>query len=205
MFEASSGKVENIFEILLGKKKLKWDPFWNFLHWLCIPNQGHGLGEAFQQRLNQFAFGKPTPEMSITQEFRVDPHTPGSGKWADLALSAPGSAPPYSHLILMDDVDCTRPNESRKINNLVDYSEQGRALVEKGTLRVLVLTNTTDTSKFEKLRKALGPEYEGYAGEFAWRILSLPTLGSWVKDLSVNTSTAGKVALESFITWSSSM
>lgn len=117
MFEALSVETGNIFEILLGNKKLKWDPFWNFLHWLCLPHQGHGLGEAFQQRLSQFAFGKPVPEMSIMQEFRVDPNTPGSGKWADLALSAPGVAPPYSHLILMDDLNHTSPNESRKINN----------------------------------------------------------------------------------------
>ncbi len=205
MLEASSGNLENIFEILLGNKKLKWDPFWNFLHWLCLPDQGHGLGADFQKTITEFAFGEAILDIAIIQEFRVDPGASGSGKWADLALAAPRSKPPYKYLILMDDIDCTSPNDSRKINNLAYYSKQGQELAREGSLRLLVITNTRDTARFEKLRETLGAENEGHGGSFCWSILPLPTIGNWIEEFSGKASIGVETLLDNFISWCKSM
>ena len=80
MLKRSSQKTENVFEILLGSKNLKWDPIWNLLQWLCLPNQGHGLRSGFQEALTGFAYGEVVTGMSIEQEFRVDPNRPSSVK-----------------------------------------------------------------------------------------------------------------------------
>jgi len=205
MLNPSSRKTVNIFEILLGSNRFKWDPVRNLMHWLCLPGQGHGLDVGFQEKITHYAFGVIIPNMTVIQKFRVDPSQSGSGKRADLALTAPGANPPYEFLILLDYIDHTRPNAAGKINALIYCAEKSRALVGEGYLRVMVVTNSQDAFRFQKLRRALGSEFESTLGPFAWSLLPLTTIGNWVEDLLPESNPHSKIFLKSFVDWTRSL
>ncbi len=201
MLNALTKKTENIFEILLGLKKLNWDPVWNFIHWMCLPEQSHGFDIEFREKLSLYACGVIIPNMRVIQGFRVESAYGIFCDRADLALAAPGENPPYEFLLLMDDIDHTSPDEARKINNLVCYFQNSRELVTEGYLRILILSNLQDTSRHQRLRKSLEPEFEGSLGAFAWNILPLATLGDWVEELLPKANPDLKYFLQSFIEW----
>lgn len=204
MFNASTKKTGNVFEILLGLEKLKWNPVWNFIHWMCLPAQSHGFDIEFREKISLYACGVIIPNMRVIQGFRVESADRDFCDWAALALAAPGEDPPYEFLLLMDDIDHTSPDESKKIHNLVCYSQNSRELVPEGYLRILILTNLKDTSRLHKLRKSLGSELEGSLGAFAWNLLPLSTLGDWVEELLPKANSDLKYLLQSFIEWARS-
>ena len=201
MFNASTQKTGNVFEILLGLKKLNWDPVWNFIHWMCLPEQNHGFDIEFREKLSLYACGVIIPNMKVIQGFRVESADGDFCDRVDLALTAPGENPPYEFLLLMDDIDHPSPDEAKKINNLVCYFQNSRELVTEGYLRILILTNMQDTSRLQKLRKSLGPEFEGSLGAFAWNILPLATLADWVEELLPRANPDLEYLLQSFIEW----
>jgi|GEM_PF-1554300 len=201
MLNSSSRKTENIFEILLGSSRLKWDPVRNLMRWLCQPGQGHGLDVGFQEKITQYAFGVIIPNMTVIHAFKIDPSHPGTRKRTDLALTAPGADPPYEFLILLDHIDHTRPNAAGKINTLVYCAEKSRSLVREGYLRMIVVTNSQDSSGFQKLRQALGPEFESTLGTFAWSLLPLTTIGAWIEDFLPETNPDSRIFLRSFVDW----
>lgn len=200
-----SRKTENIFEILLGASRLKWDPVRNLMRWLCQPGQGHGLDVGFQEKITHYAFGVIIPNMTVIEAFKADPSQPGTRKPAVLALAAPGANPPYEFLILLDYMDHTRPNAVGKINTLVYCAEKSRSLVEEGYLRVIVLTNSEDSSRFQKLRQALRPEFESTLGTFAWSLLPIATIGAWIESFLTQANPDSRYFLKSFVDWTRSL
>lgn len=189
----------------MGSTRLKWYPVRNLMRWLCLPDQGHGLDVGFQEKISQYAFGVIIPNMTVIQTFKVDPLQPGSRKRADLALTAPGTNPPYEFLVLLDYIDHTRPNAVGKINALVYCAEKGRSLVAEGYLRVIVVTNSQDSLRFQKLRQALGPEFESTLGTFAWSLLPLATIGAWIEDFLPEANPDSRIFLKSFVDWTRSL
>ena len=117
MLRPADTSTNNAFSLLVGNGgALKWDPLWNFLHWLALPNQAHGLGTEFQSIVTDFAFGRRVTG-ETAQEHRVDGEPQGAGKWADFALGAPSLNAP-TNLLCMDDLSWSRPGDARKIDNL---------------------------------------------------------------------------------------
>ena len=204
MFNASSPKTGNVFEILLGAKTLNWDPVWNFIHWMCLSEQSHGFEIEFREKLSLYACGVIIPNMTVIQDFRIESADGEFCDQADLALAAPDDNPPYEFLLLMDDIDHSSLDQSRKINNLVCYFQNSQELVTEGYLRILILTNIRNASKLQKLRASLGPEFEGSLGPFAWNILPLAALGDWVEELLPRANPDLEYLFQSFIQWARS-
>ena len=166
-----------------------------------MPEQSHGFDIEFREKLSLYACGVIIPNMRVIRGFRIKSADSVYCDRADLALAAPDETPPYEFLLLMDDIDHTSPDESRKINNLVCYTKNSQELVTEGYLRILILTNLQDTARLQKLKKLLGPEFEGSLGAFAWNILPLATLGDWVEELLPKANTDLTYLMQSFIEW----
>jgi hypothetical protein len=197
MFKPNSPQTDNLFLILIGEEKLKWDSFWNFLHWLCIPTQGHQLDRLFVNKLLMFAFHDIPKDYQIKQEYNIDPSIRNSGKWPDLAIASPSLEKPSDYLLIMEDLDRSRVGDSRKLANLLHYVEKGKELTRHGKLKLIVITNTSESSCFQKLRDLLGESTENSDGKFSWSLLSVRTIALWLREITPHSNT-----VREFIEWS---
>ncbi len=191
--------VDNIFEVIFRRRKLKWDALWNVLHWLCVPGEGHGLDRQFLDRLTRFAFGSPFSCPCETKlEFRIDEGA-ARGRWPDLALGSPRLSAP-DHLLLMDDLDQSRPGDNRKLSNLQSYLTHATKRFPRSQVRLLVVTDGTDRSRFSRLYEQLGAEAK--PGELrGWRLLKLRTVGEWVDAIRGDQSLERQTVLRQFVEW----
>ena len=73
MLNSKSAITDNTFQILLGEDKVKWDPFWNFLHWICLANQAHNLEDSFTKKLLTYAFQSAPLHYELKQEYDIHP------------------------------------------------------------------------------------------------------------------------------------
>ena len=178
MFQTDQDVTDNVFDVLLGTSKLKWDPFWNFLHWLCSEGQGHQMGNKFAEQLLSFAFGTLPAEYEITQELNLGPAEGAVSKHPDFSIASPSTAEPTDLLLIMDDLDKAKPGDSRKVNNLVTYCNQAKERVGRGTFKLLVVTNTEDFGRFAKLQDQLSDA--GFEVGSGWDFLSTRMMGRWI-------------------------
>jgi hypothetical protein len=198
-------KDGNVFEACLGRSALKWDAFWHLFEWLLTPEEGHGLGPSIQLRLIEFAFGTSEATCVVKREFPVSGQMDGKGKWVDLALGIPTLVSP-THLIIMDDVGVAHAGDMRKLKNLTEYMSLSKQSHPNAQLRTVVVTNAPNGAKLASaVYKALGEEALEYAALTGWRLLSLHTIGSWVKESAINRqeslSIKTKYILEDFVEW----
>lgn len=194
----------NVFEALWGRDDITWHALWRFLDWLCDPDEGHGLGEAFLGALTAFAFGRALAPAKIKREFRFDDAAVAGGKWPDLVIGTPDLAAP-SHVLLMDDVDRRRSGDSRKLTNLATYLSHARARFPAAAIRLLVLSNASDGRLLERLRHALGPEVANDSELVGWKLLPLQVTGQWLSTHLADSNIQARPALADYVAWTTTV
>ncbi len=195
----------NVFEACLGRSEMKWDAFWHLFEWLLNPEEGHGLDSSIRIRLIEFAFGTSNPACVVKREFPISGQTDGKGKWVDLALGIPSLVSP-THLIIMDDIGASHSGGQRKLRNLTDYILLSKQAHPPAQVRAVVVTNApTGTKLASVVYASLGEEALEFAAVTGWKLLSLQTIGEWVKDSAIcrreSLSIRTRYILEDFIDW----
>jgi hypothetical protein len=197
--------ASNIVDAIIGREQIKWDALWRLFSYLLDSEQPHGLGCLIMDSLHRYAFGNSYPVCQIKREMQLSKIRDGKGKWVDLAVGIP-SFKKATQAIVMDDVDLRSPGSKRKLANLTEYQERAKSVFPNAMIRLVVLTNASDGARVVPLLNHLGDELSDYAALNGWKLLSLRTVGSWVKGALASTSTCpGNIAhlLRDFVEWSS--
>lgn len=172
----------NVFEVVLGRKAVKWDAFWHLFEWLVTTDEGHGLGDSVRAELLAFAFGQRYADCVVRREYPVSGQTDGKGKWADFALGIPTFENP-THLIVMDDIGKSGSGGIRKLNNLNEYISLSEQRCPQAIIRAIVVTNAPIGTKLKSVVYAtLGDEASEFVAPKGYKILPLQTIGAWVGD-----------------------
>jgi hypothetical protein len=184
---------------------MKWDAFWHLFEWLLTPEEGHGLDARIRLRLIEFAFGTSEAACVVKREYPVSGQMDGKGKWIDLALGIPTLVSP-THLIIMDDIGVAHSGDMRKLKNLIQYMSLSKQLHPNAQVRTVVVTNAPEGARLSSaVYKALGEEALEYASLTGWRLLSMHTIGCWVKESAFtrqeSLSTKTKYVLQDFVDW----
>lgn len=200
----------NVFTVILGSRKIKWDATWNLLAWFFDPKEGHGLGNSIITRLAQYAFAIDTGPCEAQVEHNLGNGTDGKSKWPDLSLSFPTKANPTA-LIVLDDVDVRSPGSMRKLENLREYGSLAQKLHPSAMVRVIAITNAIRPGSLKRVRSTvsnyLGPEDEELAAGIRWRLLSMATIAEWVRAAVFSQDLPNKTQalLLEFVQWSSTL
>ena len=172
----------NIYQIIFGDDRIKWDSLWRGFYWLCDKDEGHGLGKGFIDKLWQYSFGQDIDSYEMKLEFRTDSDPSRGGNWVDFAIAEPDFENP-KRLFLMDDVDKSRGTSSRKVEKLTSYFNDAKELIGKGQARLILLTNGTHELTFPKLAAEIGDKSSEQSGNVSWNILPLLEVGKWAEEL----------------------
>lgn len=187
--------TENIFEVVIGRGVLKWDAVWRVIEWLANPTEGHRLGANFQNQLSSFCFGPGIAPVEIRVEYYLGRDQGGRTKHPDIAIGHPDLEQP-SLIALVEDLAAISPNNTRKITNLMTYAEICASRFPHATRCIVVVTDTTDLSRFDKLTQSFA------GGSLATlTLLPLQTIATWIPGDPTRTS----VHARAFSEWARSL
>jgi len=173
--------TENIFEVVIGRGVLKWDALWRVIEWLADPEEGHGLGAKFQNQLSSFCLGPGVSPVEVKVEYHLGRDQGGKTRHPDIAIAHPNLEHPSS-IALVDDLASISPNSTRKITNLRTYAELCASRFPSANRRIIVVTDTTDLSRFDKLTQSFSN-----GSPAALSLLPLQTIATWIPKDSVET------------------
>lgn len=193
----------NVFEATLGCDDIAWHAVWRFLHWLCNPDEGHGLGRTFRDALTTFAFGHPLARAGMKREFRFEDPASGGGKWPDLVIAGPDFSKPR-YILLMDDLPRGRLGDTRKLTNLNTYMRHAAGCFSGAVIRLLVLSNAPNDAVQVCLQKALGSGISDESQLVGWKVLPLQLTGQWVSTQVAASPVETRPALSDYVAWTGS-
>ncbi|MHC2332838.1 hypothetical protein ACVIW0_002127 [Bradyrhizobium sp. USDA 4454] len=201
--------MDNLFEVTMGRRSLRWDAIWRVVSWLLTPDEGHGCGSSILRPFSEFAFGEAAAECWLRCEYRLQHLHPQNGKekWPDLVALIP-SRESTKFVAIMDDVALPRQRAVEKFENLKTYYALGKREFPSAEVRVIVVTNTNDPIRIRKSCDVLDQGLPAAVCPDWWIALPLGTLGDWVSNaLSVEPppSTKNALLLQDFVSWTKSL
>jgi len=186
---------DNICEIVIGRRTLKWDAAWRIIEWLTKPAAGHGLGDQFREKLVLHCLQLTPKNSEIAVEYYLGKDIEGKSRHPDIAVAAPSFASPEV-VALIDDLGNVSPNSSRKISNLLSYDDLAATIFPNSKRNTVVITDTTDLDRFKKLREVFSTRNES-----SLIFLPFQEMGHWIENMSAKDNRL----VQDFVEWTASL